>query len=867
MNSHSELNHWIQGLQDKMWEVRATSAKALDAHCWTPSDLKEQVYYFLAKKDWNQLTDLVKDTYGHPKEPALHPLFIVQCIIVLSKNETSPEDLELITIVLLDLFKLRGRRVNTIDLLELLFNQVADPTPMVPVFLDTAFAITQKGMLISFDSVKENIKRILQILNNRVDPKLLISSFLTLVKDEIPAYHYPGDFDFGDLEGSPPYGHFASIFLELIKDLADIPFIAVIPTLHAAALYDESRWVRVTAAIALDQRIDEVKQFDQVLTYHIEHTILGLANCNPYLFVEFMNAIAKKLENPLPVVFTLFRVLENHEWDFGGHTLEFQLKLATAEILEKACWQSPDPSMLVDSINSFLKNTFFGDFDSSYWSYPMNWPVAWLLAVVLCRLSGIIPPISALQNHLQVLRNNPPVPDLHTYFKALRAKGLSKVGTTWPEICGGILLDLDQPEVVIPTLLDLLETHPPVAPVLGIVGGLLEDSTQLERSLLRALEPNNEVESYGYFIAWAIQKMESRLNDPAPLVQPLLRIIAEDKDHDAQVVALTTLILIGRRLEEKNNPQVATQACQMMEDAKGIIRSYVFESLQELKDERAVPYLTRVLNDPNFEEYVPWIADALIAIAPSTAIPLLIQTLTHKNRHVRISMVQALGTTRDPQALNAIVRTLLTDNDEDVQWHSIEALPLSFEELQRIGNKTAIPALVQSLRHSNINIRREAAVFLGRYDWSPADPTEEVYYHIAAQNWEEILKHGAGAIPLLLPFLQEAIYYKVRKGVVLTLYELGWRPENPNDLAHYLIAKEDWAAVVKLGSHAVLPLLKALQDDRPINILDWIKAIKALGKIGDPRAIKPLSQLEVNPNSEIKKIIDKTLKTLMQHAG
>lgn len=583
-----------------------------------------------------------------------------------------------------------------------------------------------------------------------------------------------------------------------------------------------------------------------------------------------MSAIAKKLEDPLPVVFTLFRVLEDHDWDFGGHTLEFQFKLATVEILEKACWQSPDPSMLVDPIISFLKYMFWegSDFDVSYWSYRMNWPVAWLLAVVLCRLSGITLPITALQEHLQVLRSNPPVPDLHNYFQALRAKGLSKVGTSWPEICGAILLDLDQPEVVIPTLLDLLETHPPVAPVLGIMGGLLEDSTQLEQSLLRALEPNNEGETYGYFVAWAIQKMESRLNDPTPLVQPLLRIIAEDKDHDAQVEALTTLILIGRRLEEtNNNPHVAAQARQMMEDAKGDIRSYVFESLKELEDERAVPYLTHVLNDPNFEDEVPWIADALIAIAPSTAIPLLIQALPHKNRRVRISLVHDLGATRDPQAVNAVVQTLLTDDDEKVQWHSIEALPGSSEELQRIGNKTAIPALVQSLRHSNINIRRKAAACLGRYDWSPADPTEEVYYHIAAQNWEEILKHGAGAIPLLLPFLQEAIYYKVRKGVVLTLYELGWRPENPNDLAHYLIAKEDWAAVVKLGSHAVLPLLKALQDDRPINILDWVKAIKALGKIGDPRAIKPLSQLEVNPKSEIKKIIDKTLKTLMQHVG
>lgn len=241
MNPHNELTHWIQGLQDKMWEVRATSAKALDAHGWTPSDLKEQVYYFLAKKDWNRLTDLVKDTCGHPKEPALHPLFIVQCIIALSKNDTSPEDLELITSILLDLFNLRERRINTIDLLELLFNQVEDPTPMVPVFLDTVFAITQKGMLFSYYSVKENIKRILQILSKRVDPKWLISSFLTLVKDEIPAYHEPDDFDFGDSEDSPPYGHFASIFLELIKDLEDIPFIAVIPTLHAAVLQDESR--------------------------------------------------------------------------------------------------------------------------------------------------------------------------------------------------------------------------------------------------------------------------------------------------------------------------------------------------------------------------------------------------------------------------------------------------------------------------------------------------------------------------------------------------------------------------------------------------------------------------------------------------
>lgn len=73
------------------------------------------------------------------------------------------------------------------------------------------------------------------------------------------------------------------------------------------------------------------------------------------------------------------------------------------------------------------------------------------------------------------------------------------------------------------------------------------------------------------------------------------------------------------------------------------------------------------------------------------------------------------------------------------------------------------------------------------------------------------------------------------------LDKLHWRPSDDSEKTLYLLAKQEWDALVELGQLAVEPLIQALEDEDELNI--GKNAIEALGEIGDARAVEPLTQL------------------------
>jgi hypothetical protein len=126
---------------------------------------------------------------------------------------------------------------------------------------------------------------------------------------------------------------------------------------------------------------------------------------------------------------------------------------------------------------------------------------------------------------------------------------------------------------------------------------------------------------------------------------------------------------------------------------------------------------------------------------------------------------------------------------------------------------------------------------------------------------------------------------KVRKGAADALDKLSWKPETDEQRASYLIAKEDWDALVELGETAAKPLVEAMKwddgdligygtsgeggieetltriDDSAVEVLtealtdEYIKvrktAAEVLGKIGDARAVEPL--IEALEDEEVRK--------------
>jgi HEAT repeat protein len=162
-----------------------------------------------------------------------------------------------------------------------------------------------------------------------------------------------------------------------------------------------------------------------------------------------------------------------------------------------------------------------------------------------------------------------------------------------------------------------------------------------------------------------------------------------------------------------------------------------------------------------------------------------IASLTAPGWKARWQAAQTLGELGDPRAVQPLIKTLGDDN----QWVRI----VTAEALGLIGDQKAIPALISGLDDENIWVRRASVVALGQI----GDPR---------------------AIPPLLNRL-------------LGSSESLW-PEDLRDTA----AK----ALGDIGEPAIQVLIEALEDSDV-----WVSgaAARALGQIGDPQAISPLSSL------------------------
>ncbi len=100
---------------------------------------------------------------------------------------------------------------------------------------------------------------------------------------------------------------------------------------------------------------------------------------------------------------------------------------------------------------------------------------------------------------------------------------------------------------------------------------------------------------------------------------------------------------------------------------------------------------------------------------------------------------------------------------------------------------------------------------------------------------------------------------EVRKAAAESLDELEWAYKNDIEKFNYLFAKQEWDKLIKMGEHAVMPLIKALQDKH------WkirSESAKALGEIGDIQAIEPLIQALQDGDIAVQKQVIRALGKL-----
>ncbi|MBO8183283.1 MAG: HEAT repeat domain-containing protein [Archaeoglobus sp.] len=279
----------------------------------------------------------------------------------------------------------------------------------------------------------------------------------------------------------------------------------------------------------------------------------------------------------------------------------------------------------------------------------------------------------------------------------------------------------------------------------------------------------------------------------------------------------------------------------------------ILADIEKLERKKDVKGLIKALKDG--DSYTRWrAAIALKNIGDCSALPHLIELLSDNNDYVRLRAVEAIGALNGECAMNFLI-TALNDRNEHVRRAAIE-------ELVKLGKKP-IPELLNLLKRGNQQIRKAAAVVLDRIGWEPEDLEEEIYYHIAKEEWEVILRFGRKALNILTNFLKEKSD-GLRLKVAEILGEIGEAEAIPylkkllNDQNKFIRLKAA-ESLVKLTGNAT-HLLQLLEEERDDQIK--MKAIELIGESGDFSAIDKLKGFLRDRNSLIRRVTAYSLEKL-----
>lgn len=130
-----------------------------------------------------------------------------------------------------------------------------------------------------------------------------------------------------------------------------------------------------------------------------------------------------------------------------------------------------------------------------------------------------------------------------------------------------------------------------------------------------------------------------------------------------------------------------------------------------------------------------------------------------------------------------------------------------------LGSRNATPTLISALKSRDENVRKKAAQSLGK-----------IKDELAVEPLSAALKDTDDG---------------VRVKAARVLDRLGWKPSNDTEKARYFIATGQWDEVKKLGEVGIDPVIEVLRD-KSSSIRK--EAVKTLGKIGDKRALGPLTE-------------------------
>ncbi len=363
---------------------------------------------------------------------------------------------------------------------------------------------------------------------------------------------------------------------------------------------------------------------------------------------------------------------------------------------------------------------------------------------------------------------------------------------------------------------------------------------------------------FGLFRPPDVNKLEATRD-----VKGLAKMAQSDRDWVNRRDALLALNRIGA----PEVPELLIHALRRDEYWKN--REIAADLLASLNDEVALEPLMAATRDSYVD--VRWMAvkalDRLLAVIREgvpepVVVKVLVARLDDRAWWVRQSAAHALERVASPEAydqLEMAVKPLHRTLQDEVRAVRQAALNV----LIRLNAPPTIESLVAALKDVAWSVRLSAAEALETLGWTP-DRELEIDYWIARGEPGRCVSRGIEAVPALVWVLDDQ-YPPLVADTVDALVRLGHLAVPA--LLEALHHKDWWAreaavrALLRIGSpKAVVPLIQALSD-RSYSVRET--SSRALGALGDPRAVPYLAALSRHdPHRLVRTAASEALRVL-----
>ncbi len=246
----------------------------------------------------------------------------------------------------------------------------------------------------------------------------------------------------------------------------------------------------------------------------------------------------------------------------------------------------------------------------------------------------------------------------------------------------------------------------------------------------------------------------------------------------------------------------------------------------------AVDGLIRALRNENPE--IQTAAAGLLGEMRETAVAPLMDALDDSDRFVRLVAARNLGKIGNKRAIEALIASLHREPDSEVRATVAEALGY-------MGSRQAIEPLALALQDRDEAVKIAAARSLGYMgDNRALEPLILALSDVDGRVRHaalEALKDSGDKVRALLVGALRSGDGTLRAGAAEALSLSGWTPKTGEEEALYLIARDQWAGVERIGADALPAVIGALSDP---SIEIRTNAIRAIARIGGEGSVAPL---------------------------